>query len=257
MRTSLTLLALVAAVPVWASDPGSWNFDIHSFGPTLTGHYNGTQDGNPVHFDLVNDLALAKTGTPSGASIEYQGPRFALELSMDDQKYAGSNTIQQQVQIGGQTWNAQALITSSLKVTTYTGNWTIRFFKWPTAWIGLDLGVETTAVDLNASGVNYLIGTPATAIFKFPLPMPQLGPSAGFRAFDNRLVVRGHYHYLDYKGATYHHFGADARLFLLKWLGVRAFMANEGWKVPDNSVAKDLEIGLDRNGAGFGVVARF
>ena len=257
MRSTLLLLALVAATPVLASEPGYWYFDVHEVGPTFTGHYKGTQNSQPVDFDLVGDLGLAKTTTKPGGSIEYQGPRFGLELSMDEQDYGGSNTINRNIVIGGQTYNAQALVTSSLKMTCYTGNWTIRVFKWPDFWIGLDLGAEVTAIDLNASGVNYLLGVPATAVFKSPLPMPQLGPSAGFKVFGDRLVARAHYHFLDYKGASYHHTGADVRFFPLKWLGVRAFVANESWKVPDNSVAKDLEIGLDRSGAGFGVVARF
>ena len=256
MRFPILFLALAAAASAWAGE-GCWYFDIHTVAPTFTGHCKGIQDGSAVQFDLVNDLALARTGTPPGASIEYQGSRFALELSMDRQDYGGSNTLNQTVQIGGQTFSAQARLTSTLKVNAYTGNGTIRIFRWPSAWIGLDLGVEITTVDLDATAENHLLGAPATAIFKYPLRMPQLGPAAGFKAFGNRLVARGHYHFLAYQGATYHHAGADVRYFPLPWLGIRAFVSGEGWRVPDNSIAQNLEIGLERNGAGFGLVARF
>ena len=146
---------------------------------------------------------------------------------------------------------------STIKTTTYTLNWTIRFIRTPGFWVGLDLGVEGTTVDLNAVATNYLAGKSEPAAFKSTLPMPQIGPALGYRTENGRLVVRGYYHYLGYKGATYSHAGGDLRFFPLKWLGVRAFTSSETWKVPNNSLASDLEIGLDRSGSGFGVVLNF
>ena len=112
-------------------------------------------------------------------------------------------------------------------------------------------------LDLQASGRNYLSNALATATFKSALPMPQVGPCAGWTGLEGRLAARASYHYLTYRGASYHHAGADVRYFPLPWLGVRAFAASEGWKLPNKSLASDLAVDLARRGAGLGVVARF
>ena len=252
MRFLVATAALAVSLPAFSqSGGGAWYLDVHRVGPTLTGHFQGTQDGQPVHFDLAADLGLAKDTTVVGGSLDNQGPRFGLELSVEGQNYSGRNVLTEPVTISGTTYEAQGLVTTSLKTVTYTGNWTIRFVRSPGPWIGLDLGVRATTLDLDALGDTYLTGS-ASAHFKAPLPMPQVGPSVGLNVLDGRLVARAFYHYLAYKGAMYYHAGADVRIFPWKWLGVRAFYDDESWKVPENTLSKDLDIGLDRKGAGFG-----
>ncbi|BDU72198.1 hypothetical protein [Mesoterricola silvestris] len=257
MRTLVLSAAMAASLPALAQAPGAWYLDLHRVAPTLEGNYTGMQDGKPVNFDIVKDLALAKDGAKVGVGLEYQGPRFGLELAVESQDYLGSNLITRDVTISGQTWNAQATVATSVKVTNYTGNWTIRFMRTPGFWIGVDLGVRGTALDLKATGTSYLTGLTSQASFKSGLPMPQLGPSVGYYGLEGRLVLRGYYHYLGYKGATYRNAGADARFFPLPWLGVRVFTASESWKVPTDSISKDLAIELDRTGTGFGLVLKF
>ena len=258
MRPLFLTAAVLAALPGYSqAGGGAWYVDIHHVAPTLEGHYKGTQDGQPVNFDIAGDLGLAKDSTPLGLGLEYQGPRFGLEFSVESQNYAGRNVLNRDITISGETYNAQETVFSTVKTTTYTGNWTIRFMRTPGFWLGLDLGVRGTTLDLHASANNYLLNMPAVAQFKSGLPMPQVGPSAGYYGLDGRLVARAFYHYLGYQGASYHHAGGDLRFFPLKWLGVRAFVDSEGWKVPDNTLSKNLEIGLDRTGAGFGVVVKF
>lgn len=258
MRFSVLTAVFFAVVPAAAQEArGFWNLDVHRVAPSLSGTYNGTQDGKAVNFDIQNDLALTKDTTPLGASLEYQGPRFALAVSYDAQNYVGANVIQRDVTISGQTYHAQATVDTRLKVTNFSGLWTVRFMRTPGFWIGLDLGVRGTALQLDATGSEYLASNTLAASFKSGLPMPQVGPSAGYTGFGGRLVIRGNYHYLAYKGATYHFTEGDIRFFPLDWLGVRAFVQGESWKVPDNSLAKDLDITLDRSGAGFGLVAKF
>ncbi len=257
MRTLVLSAAILAALPASAQSRGAWFLDLHRVAPTLEGSYTGMQDGKPVNFDIVKDLALAKDSTRVGVALEYQGPRFGLELSAESQDYAGSNLISRDVTISGQTWNAQATVATSVKMTNYTGNWTIRFMRTPGFWIGADLGVRGTVLDLNATGTSYLTGVTSKASFKSGLPMPQVGPSVGYYGLDGRLVLRGFYHYLGYKGARYHHAGADVRYFPLDWLGVRVFTSGESWKVPSDTISKDLAITLDRSGTGFGLVLKF
>lgn len=256
MRSTLATAVLAAALPLMGGE-GTWYLDVHQIRPTLEGAYLGTQDGKAVNFDLVKDLALAKDGSGPGFAVEYQGPRFGLEASMESQKYAGLNQIQRDITISGQDFAAQATVQSRVKATNYTFNWTIRFMRAPGFWIGVDLGARGTSIEAEAHAVNYVFGQKADATFKSGLPMPQIGPSLGYMSGDRRFSIRGYYHYVGYKGATYHHAGADARYFPLDWLGVRAFVANESWKVPNGSIKDDLDIKLDRNGAGFGLVFKF
>jgi len=259
MVRTFIVLSLVSCVSLLADDTGrTFQFDLHRVGPTFEGHFKGQQDGKPLVVDLKEDFGLQKDATKVGFGMEYQGPRFGLELSAEEQDYRGHNFVQKDVQINGSTFRAGAMVDSTVKLKDYTFNWTIRAFKWPQFWIGIDLGARVWDLDMTASGYE-----PLTTAFippvneKVPLPIPQIGLSTGFDAFDKRVVARGYYHLLSYKGASYHHVGADVRFFPVKWLGVRVFTDAEKIDVPNGSIKDDLEIRLDRQGTGFGVVVRF
>ena len=255
MRLSL---ALLAALPVCAQEARRcWYFDVHRFTPDLTGHFQGVSDGSPIHVDFRDDLALKRDSSSIGASLEYQGPRFGLQLSTDAQTYAGLNPVAKAITIQGQTYQANTLVSSSVKATNTNFDWTIRCLAWPQFWLGVDLGARFTVLKLDASGVNAFSGVNGSASYKATLPIPQLGPSLGFTAFDDRLAGRGMVHMLAFKGATYTHLGADLRYFPVDWLGVRVFMDSERFRVPQGSIKDDLDITLDRAGTGLGVVFRF
>jgi len=258
MRPMLAPLVLAAALPALCQGPERhWYVDIHRFTPTFEGHLQDFRTDNPVDVDLVKDLALGKDKTKLGFSLEYQGPRFGLELSRDEEDYAGANVVNRQITVNDQTFSAGALVHSSLKATNNTLNWTIRCLARPQFWLGLDLGIRATQLELTASGLEPFSGVTAQSHYKATLPVPQLGPALGFTAFDDRLAGRAYYHFLSYKGATYRHPGADLRFFPISWLGVRVFTDGEHFKVPRNSVNKDVDIALDRTGTGVGLVARF
>ncbi|MBI1752808.1 MAG: hypothetical protein HY014_14570 [Acidobacteria bacterium] len=257
-RTTL-VLGLVTCAPLLSGDlDRTFQFDLHRVGPTFEGHFNGVQNGKPLRVDLQNDFGLQKDSTKLGLSLEYQGPRFAVEFSGEEQDYRGHNFIQKDVQLNGSTFHAGALVDSDVKLRNYTFNWTIRAFARPQFWIGIDLGARVWDLRMTASAYEPLTTAyvpPVTE--KVPLPIPQIGLSTGFNAFDKRIVAKGYYHLLSAKGATYHHAGADLRYFPVRWLGVRVFTDTEKLDVPNGSVKDDLEIRLDRQGTGFGVVLRF
>ena len=258
MRCSMAGLALLIALPAFSQGTERhWYLDVHHFSPSMTGHFQGTSNNQPISVDLKDDLGLGKDKTKVGFGAEYQGPRFGLEFSRDEQDYAGNNKVNRSITINGQTFTANTVVTSRVKATNSTLNWTIRAFKWPNFWLGLDLGARATRVELDASGVQPFTGVTATANYKVTLPIPQVGPSLGFTAFDGRLVGKGMFHLLGYKGCSYTHTGADLRYFPISWLGVRAYFDNEHFRVPKGSIKDDLDVLLDRNGTGFGLVARF
>lgn len=258
MRFPLASLLLLTTLPALAQGvENHWYVDVHRFTPSLSGHYQGTSDGNPFLVDLKDDLALAKDKTRIGYGLEYQGTRFGLELSRDEQDYAGSNRVQRDITIDGQTFSANTQVISSFKATNNTLNWTIRYWTWPQFWLGLDLGARVTQTEIHAVGTNGLSQITATADYKTTLPVPQIGPSLGFTALRGRVVGRAMFHLLAYKGSSYTHAGADLRFFPLSWLGIRAFVDAEHFRVPKGSIKSDLDITLDRSGTGLGVVARF
>ncbi len=117
--------------------------------------------------------------------------------------------------------------------------------------------MRNTALKLDATGTSAFSGITAAANYRVNLPVPQVGPSLGFTALDDRLVGRGLFHFLTYKGATYTRMGADLRYFPVSWLGLRAFVDSERFRVPDGSIKDDLDITLDRTGFGFGIVFRY
>ena len=258
MRHPLACLVLLGALPACAQGAEShWYLDVHRFTPTLTGHFNDVSGGNPIDVDLQNDLALKKDKAKIGFGLAYEGTRFGLEFSRDEEDYAGKNTISRPITINNQTYSANTLVTSSIKATNNTLNWTIRAFKWPQFWLGVDLGARATQVQIDASGIEPFTGITAQANYKTTLPIPQIGASLGFTGLNGRLVGRGSYHLLAYKHATYGHAGGDLRFFPISWLGVMVFADGEHTRVPKGSVNTDLDATLDRSGAGFGLVARF
>ncbi|MDP2876935.1 MAG: hypothetical protein Q8O00_12180 [Holophaga sp.] len=258
MIRSALALCLVATLPMAAQAPKrAWYFGVQSVAPTFEGRFSGIQDDKAIEVDLQKDLAIKKETAKIGFALEYQGPRFGLEFAMDEQDYKGANFINRKISISGQDYNAGAYVTTDLKMKNYTFNWTIRALKFEHAWIGIDLGARIWDMDLKAIGVEALSGVSATAIEQFPIPIPQLGLSVGFQAINGAVIGKAYYHTLVYSGAKYHRVGADLRYFPLKWLGVRAFMDQEAFDVPKGSIQDDLDIRLDRNGAGFGVMVRF
>jgi hypothetical protein len=249
---------LLAALPAFSQGMEKhWYLDVHRFTPSLSGHYYDTSSGNPISLDLKDDLGLDRDSAKAGFGLEYQGPRFGLELARDAQDYSGQKQLTRNITINGQTFTANTVVTSALKTTTYSLNWTIRYLAWPAFWLGLDLGGEAIETKIDASGVVPVTQLAASADYKTTLPAPQIGPSLGFVAADGKLVGRAMVHYLAYKGATYTHAGADLRFFPISWLGVRVFADSERFKVPKDSLKSDLDVGLDRSGAGVGIVARF
>jgi len=254
------LCTLLLCGPLLAQTTSSRSvyLDIHRASPSLEGHFNGTQDGQPVAFDLQGDLGLEKDSAKLGAAFEYQGPRFGVELAADEQDYKGFHRLENQITIKGQDYQAGTDLTSKVVVKSYTLNWTIRIIKPDPWWIGVDVGARMWDLDLKASGYDpvFMVRVEAPEQ-KVTLPIPQLGLSAGFHAFERRLVVKGFYHLLSRSGASYTHLGADARLFPIKWLGVRAFYDRESFKVPKGSIEDDLEAQLDRSGTGLGLILRF
>lgn len=257
-KALLPILAFSVLAPLSAQAPvREWYLDVHHFSPTFEGHFEGIQDGQPVVFDTQSDLGLGKDTTKLGLALEYQGPRFGVEFSVSEQDYAGSNYLTRKITVNGQDYNAGAQVDSKMKVTTSNFLWTIRALKWDQAWIGVDLGARVWAMDLHVVGNDPFSGTSASATEKFPIPIPQVGLSVGFNALERKVIGRGYYHLLTYKGASYHHTGVDVRFFPIHWLGIRAFMDAENFDVPKGSVKDDLQLVLDRKGTGFGVVLRF
>jgi len=253
-----SVLALLLAAPLMAqSSGGHFYLDVHQAPSTLEGHFQGIQDGQPITLDLKQDFGLDKDKARVGGSIEYQGPRFGLELSTEGQDFKGKSRLIRDVTIDGQVFNVGMDTTSKAKLQTSTVNWTIRFMHPNPVWIGLDLGARIWDLDLQANGYDPLTMVAANASVKVPLPIPQVGLSAGFHAFDERLIARGYYHLLTYRGAKYHNVGADIRFFPVKNFGVRAFVTNESFDVPKGSIQDDLELKLDHNGVGFGLVLQF
>jgi hypothetical protein len=234
-----------------------WSVDAHLFAPSIGGHLQGVTGGNAFNVDLNGDLGLSRDRSDPGFALEYQGPRFGLALSWDQQHYAGSNLLGRDITVNGRTFQAGTVVTSSGLAAATTLDGTFRALTWPGAWAGLDLGVRATTLKLDTSGTAGFPGVTAQASYRTTLPMPQAGPSAGFTLLDGRLAGRAWVHLLAYRGATYNRLGFDLRYFPLPWLGVRVFADSERIRVPNGTLREGLDFTLDRTGTGVGIVARF
>jgi hypothetical protein len=235
----------------------TWTLGGQIYGPTLTGHFQGIQDGQPIRLDLDSDLGLAKDKTTAGFFIDYQGPRFAFQLSNGTAEYRGDRIVNQTVTVNGQNFTAGTRVQSHVKLASVDGVWTIKFISGSDAWMGLDLGAQAWTIDMDATGVVPPATTATTASTRVTAPIPQVGLSAGGRGFNGGLEAKAYVHYLGYKQAKYTLVGADLRFFPVRWFGLRAFYEGSSFDVPNGSVKDDLEFKLDRKGVGFGGVFRF
>ena len=234
----------------------TWSLGGQVYGPSLTGHFQGVQDGQPIKLDLDSDLGLSKDKTTPGFFINYQGPRFAFQLSNGTAEYRGDRVVNQTVTLNGQNFTAGTRVQSHVKLASVDGIWTIKFVRGSDAWVGLDLGVQSWTLDMDANSVP-TVGSPVTASTRVTAPIPQIGLSGGGRGFNGGLEAKAYVHYLGYKQAKYTLLGADLRFFPVRWFGLRAFYEGGSFDVPKGSVKDDLEFKLDRKGGGFGGVFRF
>jgi hypothetical protein len=257
LLTTTAAFAQLGAPPAAALAPErSWTLGGQVYGPTLTGHFQGVQDGQPIRLDLDSDLGLGKDKVTPGFFLNYQGPRFLFQLSNGTTEYRGDRIVTQTVTLNGQNFTAGTRVQSHVKLASVDGIWTIKFTRGSDAWVGLDLGVQSWTLDMDAVSVP-TSGPVQSASTRVTAPIPQLGLSAGGRGFGGGLEGKAYVHYLGYKQAKYTLFGADLRYFPVAWFGLRAFYEGGSFDVPKGSVKDDLEFKLDRKGAGFGGVFRF
>jgi hypothetical protein len=249
-------VALLIAVPLAAQTPaGKWSFGVHASTPDLTGHYRDSGT-NQTFFDIKKDFDLKSSKTSLGIHMDYTGSRFGFSLDYGIHDFAGQSRINRQIEINGQTFDAGMDLTSSLKNTTFDVNGTIKILRGNSAWLGVDIGMQAWYLDVQASGVsdeNYAENVSEMCT----VPIPQIGLSFGLQGLQNRFDLRGSAHFLAYNGAKYTRFTADARYYVLSWLGVRAFMENQSFDAPFGSINDDVEAKLDNSLFGFGVAVRW
>lgn len=257
----LSTSALFAQLGAPSQAPGgfqrTWTLGAQNFGPTLTGHFQGSQNGQPILLDLDADLGLGKDKTTPGVFIDYQGPRFAFQISSGATEYKGNRQVARTITLNGTSYTVGTQVLSHVKLASVDGIWTIKFVRDADTWLGLDLGAQVWTLDMDASGVVPPATTATTASTRVTAPIPQIGLSGGSRGFNGAVETKAYVHYLAYKQAKYTLFGADLRVYPVSWLGLRAFYEGGSFDVPKGSVKDDLEFKLDRKGVGVGAVLRF
>ena len=265
MRTlpfALSLVTTAAFAQLGAPNPPApgfqrtWTLGLQRYDPSLSGHFQGVQDGQPIAVDLDADLGLGKDKVTPGFFVDYQGPRFAFQVSSGSSEYRGDRIVTRSFTVDGKTYTAGTRVQSHVKLANVDGVWTIKFVRDTDTWLGFDLGVQAWTLDLDANSVP-TVGSPVASSTRVTAPIPQVGLSGGSRGFNGAVEAKAYVHYLGYKSAKYTLYGADLRVFPVSWFGLRAFYESGSFDVPKGSIQDDLEVKLDRKGAGFGAVVRF
>lgn len=225
---------------------------VQTFGPTLSGHLQGTLDGLPMQVDLDGDLGIGKDGAKTGFFFDYQGHSFGFQASTSSTEYAGNRTMTRDVTVNGANYPTGSQIQSRVKLASLDGIWTIKLVSQPDAWLGLDLGLQAWTLDLQTAGNS----GGATRI-SIKAPLPQVGLSGGSRAYNGAFESKAYIRYMKAKGGAYLMVGTDVRMFVTRWFGLRAFYESSRLSGSKGAIKDDLEIGIDRKGVGFGGVVRF
>lgn len=236
---------------------GQWTFGIYGISTSLTGRY-ADFGNNLTKFDFEADLNLKTKGTGPGIHMDYSGDRFGFSLDYGMQDYAGRNTIDRPIVIGGVHCFEGMSITSSLKNTAYDINGTVKVIRGNNSWLGLDVGIQAWYMDLKVNGEHEtfgIIGVEANETFV--IPIPQIGISASFQTMQNQLVLSGKMHFMTLKGANFNRISTDVRYYFLPWLAGRLFWDKQSLDAPLDSIDKNIDLKLDRQSLGFGIVARW
>jgi len=260
--------AIFIAIPLTAQVPaGSWSFGVYGCNPQLTGHYRDssiiqTELGSiKTDFDIKKDFNLKNSKTSLGIHMDYIGSRFGFSLNYGIHDFAGQSQINREIGVGGQTFYSGMDVTSSLKNTAFDLNGTIKVLRGSSIWLGVDIGIQAWYLDVQAEGVSTANPLAEAITDKVTetvtVPIPQIGLSFGFRGLQNSLELGGKAHFLAYNGAKYTRFVAEARYYVLSWLGVRAFMEIQSLEAPNGSINADVEARLDNSLSGFGIALRW
>jgi len=247
---------LGAPSPTPAGFQPTWTVGGQSYGPTLTGHFQGVQDGQPIAVDLNGDLGLGKDKATPGFLLDYQGPSFAFQISNGSAEYRGDRVMNRTVIVDGTSYTSGTRVLSHVKLATVDGIWTTKFVRESDAWLGFDLGLQVWTLDLDATSAP-TVGSPSSASTRIKAPIPQIGLSGGSRGYNGAMEAKAYIHYLGYKRAKYTLYGVDLRVFPVSWFGLRAFYEGGSFDVPRGSIQDDLDVKLDRKGVGLGAVVRF
>jgi len=261
--TALLFTIPLATIPLTAqTSSGKWSFGLYGCTPDFGMYFHQSGDSS-MDFDTKTDLDLKNNKMGQGVRLDYSGRRFGFSLDCGLHDFAGQNRINREIEMDGEMFPAGGDVTSSIKNTTVDLTGTVKILSFDHFWFGVDFGLQAWIMNLNAevkgvsSGGEYLDDIDPVSKRLPPIPIPQLGLSLGVKALNNRLELRGKAHLLAYSGAKYTLFSADARCYVLSWLGVRAFMENQRFDVPYGSIDDDMEARIDNNRVGFGVALRW
>jgi hypothetical protein len=256
------LAALFLAIPLAAqAQDGKWSIGVYGASPALSGHYMDDEAGTSI--SLKDDFKLNNDGMGFGFHFEYSGPRLGFSLQYSSFDYSGRNLLTKSIRINGEEYGAGYEVASGLSHSLLEALVTYKLLKGGKGWLGVDLGMQSWTLDMTAEGFDTQTNpaAPKGESFdyaeKFTAPIPFFGASCGVKAMGGRLELGAKYHLVSYSGASYTRFGADARYFVMPWLGLRAFLDNQSFKAPEDSILDSVDAKLDRNSFGFGVVAKF
>ena len=251
----VTAFAQIGSSPQYDSGPQlNWTFGVHRSQPTLSASAIGTKDGRASMVDADADLGLGRSGSPSGAFLEYSGQAHLFRLGYDALRFEGERTLTRNIQLDGVTYLAGTGLRSKAKLTVFEGLYTYKFLRQADAWAGLDLGVQVVKTELSALTLS---GPQASQSLSPTLVLPHVGISGWSSGAGGLLESRVYYHYFRLHGATSTRYGVDARAYLYPRFGLRAFYEVATVKAPPGSTLGDLDLRADSKLTGLGLVLRF
>ncbi len=251
----VTAFAQIGSPPQYASGPQfDWTLGVHRGSPSFTAAAVGSKNGriSDVHTDA--DLGLGRSGSPTGAILEYQGQVHGLRFGYDQARFKGDQVLARDIFLDGVAYTAGTRLQSEAKVTVFEGLYTYKFLRQADAWLGLDLGAQVLKTDLAAADLS---GSAAPQGLHPTLVLPQVGLSGWSSGAGGLLESRAFYRYFRMKGASCSRYGVEARAYLYPRWGLRAFYESGTVRLPAGSLQGDLDFQADSRQSGLGFVVRF
>jgi len=251
----VTAFAQIGSSSLYSAAPQlDWTFGVHRSQPTFSATAVGTKDGKASLVDTDADLGLGRSGSPTGAFMEYSGQAHGFRLGYDALRFEGERTLQRNIWLDGVPYSAGTALRSTARLTVLEGLYTYKFLRQADAWVGLDLGAQVLKTELSALTLS---GPPATSAISPTLVLPQVGISGWSSGAGGLLESRVFYRYFRLHGASFSRYGVDARAYLYPRFGLRVFYEAATAKAPAGSTQGNLDLRADSRLTGMGLVIRF
>jgi hypothetical protein len=193
--------------------------------------------------DIERDLNLDLEDIPQGRVIWYTGPKSRLFLEYHNANFEGSKTITQPITFKGETFDANAQLSSEIDIDFYRLGWVWEFIELGDGVFKFGTQLEARYMDVSTN-LNGLIGGQAASRSRdFGLPLPLIGLALDINLIKDALNIFGSVTGIpEINGASYLSAEAGVKIIPIRNLSIGAGYRHEEARLEKDDDFVDINI---------------